>query len=84
MMVVFEIWGPSQHGFIEITTASSGRLKSSDWSADSAAKLLWSLARYGKGEEILKHRQVAVPGSSGLHTVSGKKWEKHGDFTRKH
>lgn len=41
---------------------SSGRLKSSDWSADSAAKLLWSLARYGKGEEILKHRQVAPRG----------------------
>jgi hypothetical protein len=62
MMVVFEIWGPSQHGFIEITAAFSGRLKSSDWSADSAAKLLWSLARYGKGEEILKHRQVAPRG----------------------
>lgn len=39
---------------------SLSRLKSSNWSADSAAKLLWSLARYGKGEEILKHRQELV------------------------
>lgn len=39
---------------------SLSRLKSSDWSADSAAKLLWSLARYGKAEEILKHRQAVT------------------------
>jgi len=37
---------------------SLSNLKSSDWSADSAAKLLWSLARYGKGEEIKKHKQA--------------------------
>ena len=33
-------------------------MKTTDWTADSAAKLLWSLARYGKGEEIQKHKQA--------------------------
>eukprot|EP00913_Durusdinium_trenchii_P027202 g25522.t1 len=37
---------------------SLSRLKTTDWTADSAAKLLWSLARYGKGEEIQKHKQA--------------------------
>ncbi|CAK8996842.1 unnamed protein product, partial [Durusdinium trenchii] len=36
------------------------RLKTTDWTADSAAKLLWSLARYGKGEEIQKHKQAVA------------------------
>lgn len=38
---------------------SLSRLASTDWTADVAAKLLWSLARYGKGEEIQKHKQAA-------------------------
>ena len=45
-------------------SSGSGNLKSTDWSADSAAKLLWSLARYGKGEEIKKHKQVEFLGRS--------------------
>ena len=55
MGFMFTNWG-------SISDGPLGRLKSSDWSADSAAKLLWSLARYGKGEEILKHRQVGATG----------------------
>ncbi|CAE7533741.1 CPK2 [Symbiodinium natans] len=37
---------------------SMSRLSTSDWSADTASKLLWSLARCGNGEEIQKHKHV--------------------------
>ncbi|CAE7883466.1 unnamed protein product [Symbiodinium microadriaticum] len=37
---------------------SMSQLNTSDWSADTASKLLWSLARCGDGEEIRKNKHV--------------------------
>ncbi|CAE7501709.1 unnamed protein product [Symbiodinium sp. CCMP2592] len=37
---------------------SMSQLNTTDWSADTASKLLWSMARCGDGEEIRKNKHV--------------------------
>jgi len=37
---------------------SLSKLNTTEWSADTASKLLWSMARCGQGEEIRKNRHV--------------------------
>ncbi|CAE7241736.1 unnamed protein product [Symbiodinium pilosum] len=39
---------------------SMSQLNTSAWSADTASKLLWSMARCGNGEEIQKNKQVVT------------------------